>query len=131
MRQFTKLLLFKVLFIAGFTTAAVLIFIQEWNNPEFLGTEKKTAAAYPLKSHAFEMRYASSDTRLFVDTFLTAGLNNGISRTNAFTKLQNALHLAESCNPILVAEGTYYPANAGKGERDWLAPEGILHILKI
>jgi hypothetical protein len=37
------------------------------------------------------------------------GLNNGTSRKNAYTKLQDALAASVSGNQIWVAAGTYYP----------------------
>jgi hypothetical protein len=57
---------------------------------------------------------------IYVDSSAT-GANNGTSWTNAFTKLQDALSIANVCHfdTILVARGTYYPDEGiGKSNND-------------
>jgi len=58
---------------------------------------------------------ADFNTRIYVDSAATAGLNNGSSWANAFVDLQYALAAVQLCpvDTILVAQGTYFPDTLG------------------
>lgn len=60
--------------------------------------------------------YDPCPKKLYVDIDAT-GLNNGLSWTNAFNRLQDAIDLARTCgvDTIWVAEGTYRPTKTRTG----------------
>ncbi|MDO8368801.1 MAG: choice-of-anchor Q domain-containing protein [Saprospiraceae bacterium] len=53
----------------------------------------------------------SAQTTIYVNQNVQGGLQNGLSWTDAFTDLQQALSTANDGDEIWVAEGTYYPTN--------------------
>lgn len=68
------------------------------------------AANLPRTSNAV-IDYGAFESRSprFVDASATGG-NNGVTWAGAFTSLQQAVSTLDDGTPILVAEGTYYPA---------------------
>jgi predicted outer membrane repeat protein len=62
-------------------------------------------------SKQFNLQITSGAARVYVHAAAT-GANNGISWSNAFTDLQQALAIATSGDEVWVAKGTYSPGNA-------------------
>ncbi|MBU1368843.1 MAG: right-handed parallel beta-helix repeat-containing protein, partial [Bacteroidetes bacterium] len=70
---------------------------------------------------AYEYKYGTdpeSPSLLYVDVDASAGKNTGLSWTDAFTSLQDALDIAASGGEIWVAAGTYHPSQETDGSTD-------------